>query len=187
MADWIVGRLRTTQHRLDRKERQELSALYADMFAAQDIHKMQDSTNATKPRKIHIKHGHCQGGRRSKENAAWSAAKQRCKNPNHPEYHRYGGRGVRMCAEWLCNFAAFFAYMGTCKPGLSLDRINNDGDYEPGNVRWATRKEQNENRKKSNQHIARRERERLAEPTSIAHGHGRESLVKELHQPPMAA
>jgi hypothetical protein len=113
------------------------------------------------PRRIHIKHGHCRGGRRSRENAAWSAAKQRCTNPNNPAYHRYGGRGIKMCEEWLNDFAAFLAHIGPCAPGLSLDRKDNNRGYEPGNVHWATREEQTANRKKSNQHIARRERAQM--------------------------
>jgi hypothetical protein len=59
------------------------------------------------------------------------------------------------------DFAAFFAYIGPCSPGLSLDRIDNDKGYEPGNVRWATRIEQSVSRKKSNQYIALRERQIL--------------------------
>ncbi len=82
------------------------------------------------------------------EYSAWSMAKQRCGNPRHPRFADWGGRGIRVCDEWLHDFPAFLAHIGP-RPGpeFSLDRIDNDGDYEPGNVRWATRVEQRRNRR----------------------------------------
>jgi excisionase family DNA binding protein len=75
----------------------------------------------------------------SVEYRAWRHAKERCFNPNARGYARYGGRGITMCPEWRHDFAAFFAHIGP-RPakGLLLDRIDNDKNYEPGNVRWAT-------------------------------------------------
>lgn len=77
--------------------------------------------------------------------------KQRCHNPKDPKYSYYGGRGIAVCDRWksrdgLTNFVADVGL----KPGseYSIDRINNDGNYEPGNVRWATRSMQNRNRRK---------------------------------------
>jgi hypothetical protein len=85
-----------------------------------------------------------------KEWRAWTAAKQRCLNGRHPQYPNYGGRGITMCVEWAKDFAKFYAHVGPA-PGegrnVSLDRIDNDGNYEPGNVRWASRVQQVGNRR----------------------------------------
>ena len=81
------------------------------------------------------------------EYRAWVAMIQRCYNPANKNYDRYGGRGISVCREWLDCSTAFLRNMGK-RPskGHSLDRFpNNDGNYEPGNVRWATRSEQQEN------------------------------------------
>lgn len=82
----------------------------------------------------------------------WATIKQRCCNENCCDYPNYGGRGIVMHTEWLCSFKSFFDYVSALphygEPGYSLDRIDNDGNYEPGNVRWATIKEQNNNRRK---------------------------------------
>lgn len=73
----------------------------------------------------------------------------RCGNPRHVAYDRYGGRGIRMCNEWRSDYAAFrkWALETGYKPGLSIDRIDNDGNYEPGNCRWATLIEQGRNKR----------------------------------------
>lgn len=71
----------------------------------------------------------------------WHNMMQRCENPENPKYPRYGGRGIKICDEWhdVRNFIDYLeTQLGPCPPGHSLDRINNDGNYEPGNLRWAS-------------------------------------------------
>jgi hypothetical protein len=71
----------------------------------------------------------------------------RCFNPNNSSYDDYGGRGITVCEEWL-SFENFYADMGDPPPGLSLDRIDNDGPYAPWNCRWADRITQNSNQRR---------------------------------------
>lgn len=95
----------------------------------------------------YLKHGNSAGGPNpTPEYEVWKGMLARCSNPSHKSFHRYGGRGIRVCDEWASSFDAFLAYMG-CRPSpeLTVERIENDGNYEPGNVKWATRKEQRAN------------------------------------------
>jgi hypothetical protein len=102
----------------------------------------------------------CQKGiSRTPEHFAYSAAKSRCTKADHPNYQNYGGRGIEFR---FVSFQAFLAELGKKPmPQHTLDRINNDGHYEPGNVRWATRQEQQLNRR------PRRRREEKTEQVNL--------------------
>jgi len=83
----------------------------------------------------------------------WRSMKNRVTNPKSPSYRRYGGRGIKICNEWLASFKEFKAYidehLGERPEGHSIDRINNDGNYEPGNIRWAAPATQRQNNSQS--------------------------------------
>ena len=92
-------------------------------------------------------HGLCN----TKTYRIWENIKKRCYNPNHEQYGDYGGRGIKMFEGWISDFQAFYDYVSKLEnfgeKGYTLDRINNDGNYEPSNVKWSTRTEQNRNRR----------------------------------------
>lgn len=92
-------------------------------------------------------HGMCH----TKIHRVWLHIKDRCNNSNCKSYCNYGARGILICDEWKNDFQAFYDYVSQLphfgEEGYSLDRINNDGNYEPNNIRWATRKEQANNKR----------------------------------------
>lgn len=93
-------------------------------------------------------HGAAERGKRTPEFNAWINMIQRCTNPRRKDWKNYGGRGISVCERWR-TFANFFADMGPRPQGMTVDRENNSGNYEPNNCRWATREQQRANRRDS--------------------------------------
>lgn len=97
---------------------------------------------------MNFKHGHNKASERSAEYRAWTHLKSRCYDMNDKSYNDYGGRGIKVCDEWLHSFQLFLRDMGR-KPSIeySIDRINTNGNYEPQNCRWGTPHEQANNKR----------------------------------------
>jgi hypothetical protein len=91
-------------------------------------------------------HGHTRDLKKSREYQSWTAMKGRCFRPKDANYKYYGGRGITVCDRWL-KFEDFLVDVGIRPAGTTLDRIDNDKNYEPGNVRWATPEVQSRNRR----------------------------------------
>jgi len=91
-----------------------------------------------------IKHEQCW----SPTYSSWAGMKDRCTNQNHKSYNNYGGRGITVCERWM-DFRNFLEDMGERPEGMSIDRIDVNGDYEPGNCRWATAEQQSLNKRNS--------------------------------------
>lgn len=95
---------------------------------------------------LHGRYNKTHGQWGSPEHICWASMKQRCLNPKGKRYADYGGRGIVICEKWML-FENFLADMGPRPKGTSLDRINNDGNYEASNCKWSTAKEQIDNRR----------------------------------------
>lgn len=94
---------------------------------------------------LRLKHGH--SSHPSPEYRTWTGMITRCLNKNHIAYHYYGGRGIKVCAKWADSFVRFLDDMGPRPRGVTLDRINSNGNYEPSNCRWATKGVQQNNKR----------------------------------------
>lgn len=114
-----------------------------------------DCGNLSTPLRADVRKGHTttcgcskehHGMSGSKEYMIWVSIIKRCCNPHDKDYERYGGRGITVCDEWRHSFEAFYKDMGARPDDCqTIDRINNNGNYEPGNCRWTTWKRQNRN------------------------------------------
>lgn len=121
------------------------------------------------------------GMRHTLEYKVWAKMKERCFNPNTKEYHNYGGRGITVCDSWKNSFTQFYQDMGP-RPSKkhSIDRIDNDGNYEPGNCRWATREEQSRN-KRVNRVVIFQGKRVLASDLSRDAGMGRSTVADRMN------
>ena len=131
-------------------------------------------------------HGHAQCGKNTLEYRVWAAMKSRCNNPNNEDYPNYGGRGIKVCDEWSKDFYKFYQDIASeigVHPGkgYSIDRIDTNGNYEPGNVRWTTGKIQARNRRTTVK-VNYRGQEVYLIDLSEASGVAYETLYQRIHK-----
>lgn len=123
------------------------SPMFLASNARQSLDLRQTGAN-TVYRRFDMKHGHTNGRRVTPEYRAWQSMQRRCYTPSASHFAEYGGRGITVCEAWRASFPAFLADVGPRpSPTHSIDRIDVNGNYEPGNVRWATREEQHRNQR----------------------------------------
>lgn len=108
--------------------------------------KVQSCGCLKKENRQRLTHGHTAGGKQTRVHHVWCGMMSRCYTPSSTRYEDWGGRGIIVCDRWH-TFVNFLADMGEPPDGMSIDRINNEGNYEKGNCRWATIDEQNSNRR----------------------------------------
>lgn len=133
-----------------------------------------------RPRVIH---GYAKRGRvRSRTYRIWQAMLNRCRNPKTSNYKDYGGRGITVCERWRV-FAAFLADMGECPPDHSIDRKENDGNYEKGNCMWSTRHTQTRN-KRTNRLITFNGETKCLKDWAVSLGIDQASLAERLRKWP---
>lgn len=126
---------------------------------------------------LHTTHGDASRSKKAPEYGTWARMIARCEQQNSKDFADYGGRGIRVCERWRESYAAFLEDMGRRPAGCSIDRIEVDGDYEPGNCRWATPSQQARNKRNSRIVTYRGERVCLADacdsaglPYALVHG-----------------
>lgn len=103
---------------------------------------------AVRARMLFTKHGHGNRKTPSSTYISWTGMKKRCLNSSHDSWKYYGGRGIKVCKRWM-KFENFLKDMGERPEGTSIDRVNNDGNYEHSNCKWSTAKEQQKNKRRN--------------------------------------